>query len=311
MTNPTDPTSPENHESAAQYRVSAQELSHIVNIIQARKDAEAKQRANTVALGDAVDQLGLEMTPDELLAEIKADRARRAGVARPRRQNSTQRRTFATFAICAGLAGMMVGSIRMHRVNREIWQSRNNPLYLPHEFASDFAAPLPSMPAMEETTPAQIMPTAEMPRPAQYRAFDQFGEGEPADSDLQALSALANGRSPSDVLVQNVGTVEDRLWRIFKRSGDVLVYAFATPDAVMGALNGFPAEVYASPHEGLQGQLLPLRLFQHAEPTNVPGRSGAILNATSPAEQKVSNGMRITISESDIESPVVRFRVRR
>ena len=182
MSNPLDPTP--DAESAAHYRVSAQELSHIVSILQARKEAEARQRANTVALGDAVEQLGLEMTPEELLAEIQADRARRNGGSRPNRQNQAQRRTFATFAVCAGLAGMMVSSIHMHRLNRAAWESRNSPYYMPFDNTESASIP-PAQDVMEtQSAVAETPPTV---------------EAQPIKAETPPISeAPSVGETPSD-----------------------------------------------------------------------------------------------------------------
>lgn len=287
MSNPIDPT-PESVESAAQYRVSAQELSHVVSTIQARKDAEAHQRANTVALGEAVEQLGLDMTPDELLAEIRADRARRSGGARPKRPNNAQSHTFATFAVCAGLAGMMACSIHAHRLNRAAWESRRNPYYLPNAVVVESPAP-----ASQDTTvdhrsynPMPLVldapDAAPTPTPGQFRPFAQFGENEDADCDFDSLRELANGKSEAEVLVQPNGTREDKLWTIEKRGGEVMVYAFADADETAKAMNGHTTHVYASQQDGVQVQLLPLRLFKNAELVDIPGKSGANLNASSP-----------------------------
>ena len=46
------------------------------------------------------------------------------------------------------------------------------------------------------------------------------------------------------------------------------------------AINGHVAHVYASMHDGLQQELLPLRLFKNAELVDTPGQSGADLNPT-------------------------------
>jgi len=284
MTHPIDPT-PEPNESAAQYRVSAQELSHVVGIIQARKEAEARQRANTVALGEAVEQLGLEMTPDELLAEIQADRARRSGgsgAARPKRQNPTQRRTAATFAVCAGLAAMMVSSIHMHNMRRTMWESRYSPFVPQREYAYEVTtapAQVEVVQSMEEPSQTMAAPSVEVaPSVRTFSPFSQFGENVAADVDFDAVRELANGKSDSEVLVQPNGTMEDRLWTLVKQNGEVMVYTFGTSDELAKAMNGRTAHVYASTHEGLEEQLLPLRLFKNADQVDTPGRSGATLN---------------------------------
>lgn len=281
MTNPIDPT-PEPTESAAQYRVSAQELSHIVQILQTRKEAEARQRANTVALGDAIEQLGLEMTPDELLSEIHADRARRSGVSRPRRQNAAQRRTFATFAVCAGLAAMMVGSIHMHNLNRAMWMDSSRPLYGPSEFMVETT---PAIPTQVEISPAAPAVTVT----SQFRAFSQFDEGEAADCDFDSLRALANGKSETETMVQNNGTREDALWTIVKQDGEVKVYVFGTNTEIAKAMNGHEAHLFASTHDGLEEQLVPARLFKNALLVDTPGSSGATLNWGSSITEAASN----------------------
>ncbi|MCW3055165.1 MAG: hypothetical protein JWN14_4335 [Chthonomonadales bacterium] len=292
MTHPIDPT-PEPNESAAQYRVSAQELSHVVGIIQARKEAEARQRANTVALGEAVEQLGLEMTPDELLAEIQADRARRSGgsgAARPKRQNPTQRRTVATFAVCAGLAAMMVSSIHMHNMRRAMWESRNSSFFAPHEYVYE-TTPTPMqtevVQTMDEPTQAMATPSVEVTTSVgMFSPFSQFGENALADAEFDSVQELANGKSESEILARPNGIFEDRLWTLVKQNGEVMVYTFGTSDEIAKAMNGRTAHVFASPHEGLDEELLPLRLFKNSEQVDTPGRSGALLNlATVPGAQ--------------------------
>lgn len=197
MSNPIDPT-PESFESAAEYRVSAQELSHVVTIIQARKEAEARQRANTVALGDAVEQLGLDMTPEELLAEIRADRSRRSGGSRPKRQLTAQRRTFATFAVCAGLAGMMVSSLPMQCSNRTAWESRNSPFYVPYGFPVESASLSPNQITIE-ATPAIEMPSADVTPPAPPQSAEAEADAKPnpfadATPDHRAYQAITEMR---------------------------------------------------------------------------------------------------------------------
>lgn len=298
MTNPIDPT-PESHESAAQYRVNAQELSHVVQILQARKEAEARQRANTVALGDAVEQLGLEMTPEELLAEIRADRARRAGSAsRPKRQNSAQRRTFATFAVCTGLAAMMASSIHMHRLNRQAWENRNSPLYLPREFAT---VDVSTMPATEGAMPMAVtVETTQAAAPAQtvsaFTPLSRFGENDKVDCEFTSLRDLAGGKSQEHVLVQANGSggTEDRekLWTLIKQQGEVMVYAYGPVEEIAKAMNGYPAHVYASQHGRMKEQLLPLHLFKGAEQVDIPGASGAMLAGSG---QEVSSGQKVRL----------------
>src|SRR5438874_10339749 len=58
---------------AADERVSNQELVEAVTAIEARRSDPAF--ADTITLGDAVRQLSLDVTPEQILAEINAKRA--------------------------------------------------------------------------------------------------------------------------------------------------------------------------------------------------------------------------------------------
>lgn len=62
---------------AAQVRVTPEELAAAVTALQIRKEGQP----GTIAIGDAVEELGLDVTPEEVLAEVQA---RRATNKRPR-----------------------------------------------------------------------------------------------------------------------------------------------------------------------------------------------------------------------------------
>lgn len=75
---------------AAHERVTSGELTQALTQIEARKEAEAQRLAGTIPLGQAVEDLGLEVTPEELLAEVRAlrqsakpSRAEQPSVASP------------------------------------------------------------------------------------------------------------------------------------------------------------------------------------------------------------------------------------
>ena len=56
---------------AAQVRVTPEELAAAVTALQIRKEGQP----GTIAIGDAVEELGLDVTPEEVLAEVQARRA--------------------------------------------------------------------------------------------------------------------------------------------------------------------------------------------------------------------------------------------
>ncbi len=72
---------------ASQVRVTAEELARAVARSQARREAAAQRLEGTLTIGEAVQELGLDVTPEELLAEVQAERAVQQtppGAAKPR-----------------------------------------------------------------------------------------------------------------------------------------------------------------------------------------------------------------------------------
>lgn len=86
---------------AANVRVTAEELTQALTAVEAKSEERSRQLADTISLGDAVQQLGLQVSAEELLAEITAQRARQL---RPRKaaRRLVIRRNAAT-AIAVGL----------------------------------------------------------------------------------------------------------------------------------------------------------------------------------------------------------------
>src|SRR5262249_30805205 len=63
---------------AAEVRVSAQELAEAVEAVETRRNAAEQANFDTITLGEAVQHLSLDMTPEELLTELRARRVRQA-----------------------------------------------------------------------------------------------------------------------------------------------------------------------------------------------------------------------------------------
>jgi hypothetical protein len=76
-----------------QTRVTTDELIGAVAEIEARRDASQRWHADTISLGDAVRQLGLNITPGELLDEIEANRARRFAEAQNHARAAARRKS--------------------------------------------------------------------------------------------------------------------------------------------------------------------------------------------------------------------------
>lgn len=61
---------------AARVRVTTRELADAMASLQARKEAAARRMEGSIPLGEAIQELQLDATPEELLAEVQAQRAR-------------------------------------------------------------------------------------------------------------------------------------------------------------------------------------------------------------------------------------------
>ena len=73
--------------SPAQRRVTPEELAKALAAVEARKEQSARETEGTIPIGEAVQQLGFDATPEEIWAEVQA---RRTNAARNR--SSTRRR---------------------------------------------------------------------------------------------------------------------------------------------------------------------------------------------------------------------------
>ena len=81
---------------AAQVRVTPEELAAAITTLQIRKEGQP----GTIAIGDAVEELGLDVTPEEVLAEMQARRQ----VPKPKKKRDYL--ALATGISAVGLAGL-------------------------------------------------------------------------------------------------------------------------------------------------------------------------------------------------------------
>lgn len=69
--------------SAAQTRVTPEELAHAIASLEARRLDETHLQENTIPIGEAVRELNLDATPEEVLAEVRAQRQAQSAVPLP------------------------------------------------------------------------------------------------------------------------------------------------------------------------------------------------------------------------------------
>ncbi len=89
--------------TAAQARVTPEELAAALSRIEARKDAGQRQVDGTIPIGEAVQQLGIDTTPEEVLAEVQA--IRQEPMRTKKRQPSIAQR----LVLSLGLSGILLG----------------------------------------------------------------------------------------------------------------------------------------------------------------------------------------------------------
>src|SRR4051812_40387310 len=77
---------------AATERVRPEELAAALSRLEERRQREAAQQAGTVPLGEMLQELGVDRSPEEVLAEIEAQRAAEL-LAQQAAQQSSQLRT--------------------------------------------------------------------------------------------------------------------------------------------------------------------------------------------------------------------------
>lgn len=88
---PPLPPLPSMAQAAAQERVSAFELASALAAIETRRTAAAHFEAGTITVGEAIDQLNLDLAPSEVLTEIRAQREQKADEAEARRKRRNRR----------------------------------------------------------------------------------------------------------------------------------------------------------------------------------------------------------------------------
>src|SRR5688572_5980000 len=84
---------------ASQVRVTAQELAQALAAIEARKEAETQQKADTISLGEAIRQLDINATPEELLEAVRAQTASKTEV-RPSKSNNSAKLQAIVLMLC-------------------------------------------------------------------------------------------------------------------------------------------------------------------------------------------------------------------
>jgi hypothetical protein len=129
--------------SAAQVRVTPEELAAAITALQIRKEGQP----GTIAIGDAVEELGLDVTPEEVLAEVQAKRQ-----TTPNTKRLMHGRRF---ILALGVAGVLLGIGINSSILTQAQSSQLIPGTNPYHIEPDILALNPTLPKPVVTTLAE------------------------------------------------------------------------------------------------------------------------------------------------------------
>lgn len=207
--------------SVAQARVTPDELATALAAIEARRQAEAAHLAGTIPIDQAVSELHLDSTPDEIWAEVQKQRTKAAG---PQEKHQAQ-------AAPAQVVERQEGrSQKLRRV---------------------FGRLLASAGIL-----ALLMSTGVIPRPWDHapiaapnlRPLSTITDGEEVYADGAALIQISDGKPLAAISVSQNAT--GNRWTVFKRGGHVYLHGYIESAPSLEALNGKPLNVYNDDNSG-------------------------------------------------------------
>jgi hypothetical protein len=225
---------------AAEVRVTPEELTQALSAVESRREQSSQHLASTIRLGEAVDQLGLGVTPEELLAEIVAQRSRamHPPVVVVRKGLGEWQRRALIAALCLSV--------------------------FPAAFVGLYFATHQPRTAAEIADAAQWSLTS-----ASYPTLAEVSDGNYVKCDLVTLQLLAHGANYRQTRVVDLNEKDSAgLWSIVKRKGKVLVRCFAPQEQAVGIMNGkagrvIPYESQAK-YAGYMALEAPVSLFKDA-----------------------------------------------
>ncbi len=218
--------------SAAEARATPEELAAAITRLDARKDADQRQAEGTVAIGEVVQQLGLDATPEELLAEVQAGRAQQA---KPKKGASRGQR----LVLALGLSGVLLGFVLN---GFGFLQSRNQ-------------APPPAVVSISsnDNSPKSVSLN---PNLLVRNAFGKIVTVSELGENESARCGFDGGN------LMDFSADDDKPWRVIKHRGQVYLCGYIAPTSDLALQrNGAHVWVNDSQEEGLVPVTLPLKGF--------------------------------------------------
>lgn len=230
---------------AAQVRVTPQELAEATAIIEARREAAAKHLADTIALGEAVQQLGLAATPEELFAEVQALRAKaqqseaiknkmlRAQVgAKQTDKTLSGKQAVVLFGLVLCFFMPFLALLLSMKTSRPIPSMAPAFLSAPQQTSSASV----SNPAATDADRVREL------NPGLFQSLD-LKDGQTARCSIENIRELARGANPAGIwAARKAGDVS---WQLARQSGRFCVQCWIEPAQATRLANGQSALVAA------------------------------------------------------------------
>jgi len=199
----------ETFSTASQTRVTPEELSQALTAIEARKQVEANRLAGTIPINQAVSELNLDSTPEEILVEVQAQRAQAASRHNIPVPAFHPPASLTRQAVQAGYAAYQKTRDSGRRVPR--WTGVAVVGVVLFSIFSGHHHPSPRL----HSAPV-------------FETLTQVPENTPVYGDMATVQEIATGTPPAQVRV-SLGNDVDNSWRLIKHGGQVYVQAYTLP----------------------------------------------------------------------------------
>ncbi len=226
---PETPTLP-----AAQARVTPEELSEALAAIEARKQAEASRLAGTIPVDQAVSELHLDSTSDEIWAEVQAQRARASAVQQEQeRQEQARQQARAARKAARREEAARQRSSAPRSKNRSGWWGLFTPVLIGWVLVQ--AGVIPHF--WRHATPAPIL-----------RPLAQIPDGREVYADDAALVQVSEGKPAAQITVSENAT--GNRWAMVKVGPHVYLRGYIASTDSLQPLRGKALNVYNDDNSG-------------------------------------------------------------
>lgn len=222
--------------TAEETRVTAEELAEALSAIETRRAERARGMEGTLPIGEAIRQLDLEASPDEILAEVQARRSRQAQQAQAAALRGPQRRRgwLALLALPPAFLSMIL----------ILYLGRSASVIAPPAVAqvAQVDSPVPALgqdiQVVDETGGRQVV-----------RMLAEIGDGRPVRCDWNDAVRLLPGGAEIQKGMGNLTPEQgaSKHWRLIKFGGKLYLRGWLALPMSETALRSAPVILYSTP----------------------------------------------------------------